>query len=270
MNIAVCSQLGGAILFAGWALVRSDGMPGGADVFWAAVSGAGAGIGVAALYEGMRLCRIAVVVPVTSIVSVALPFLASVIVLDERISPPLMVAALLLIPATWLLSRPANTTATPASRAAAPPDLGLQQISPSNATAVGFGLVAGLGYATQLFALSRITSPEPAIPMLIGQLVSLIPLVFLLRYRTGRWLPSGGTTTLSKAAVVGGLAALAMISYLYATREAELAPVMIAIALYPAVPVLLALLILKERLSKPQTAGLGIAAIVLPVINVAG
>lgn len=271
MNIAVCSQLGGAILLAGWAFVRSDGWPGGQDLLWAVVSGIGAGIGVASLYEGMRLCRISVVVPVTSIVSVALPFLASVLILRDQINAPLMLAALLLVPATWLLSRPARTPNAKISPLGEDHVSGLpQKPPPSNATAVAFGLVAGLGYATQLFALSQISSPEPAAPMLIGQIVSVVPLALLLYYRSGRWLPSGGGTTLSKAAVVGGLAALAMVSYLYATREAALAPVMIAIALYPALPVILALVVLKERLSKPQIGGLGIAAVVLPLINLAG
>lgn len=270
LNIAVTSQLGGAVLLCGWAISRFNGWPGEEDFLWAVLSGLGAGIGVAALYEGMRVCRISVVVPVASIVSVALPFLVSVAILGDRIDLPLIVAALLLVPATWLLSRPASASkATVLSPAGGPSDRPPQETSPNNATAVVFGLVAGLGYATQLFALSRIASHEPATPMLIGQIVSLVPLFFLLYNRSGRWLPRGGAT-LSKAALVGGLAALAMVSYLYATREADLAPVMIAVALYPALPVVLALVVLKERLSKPQLGGLAIAAIVLPLINLAG
>lgn len=268
MNIAMSSQLGGAIMFGGWAFVRSEGGLSGEDLLWAAVSGVGAGIGVAALYEGMRLCRISVVVPVTSIVSVALPFLASVLILGERIGVALIVAALLLIPATWLLSRPVKMLhGDPSSRRQDDDSPPQQKFTAGNAGAAGFGVVAGLGYATQLFALSRIASPEPAVPMLIGQLVSVVPLALLLYGRSGRWLPSGGRTTVSRAAMVGALAALAMTLYLFATREASLAPVMIAIALYPALPVILAVLVLKERLSRAQVSGLGIAAIVLPLIN---
>lgn len=275
MNVAVCSQAGGAVLFLIWALLTWESRPESTDVVWAGVSGAGAGMGVGALYEGMRACRISVVVPVTSIVSVAVPFLLSVLVLGDHVDGLLIVAALLLLPATWLLSRPTNTPGTapttgnpPSTSVSAP--AAAQDRSSANVTAVVYGLTAGLGYATQLFALSRITSIEPASPMLIGQLVSIVPLLLMLRFRSRRFCPFGVTANLSKAAMVGSLAALAMISYLYATREAALAPVMIAIALYPALPVLLALLVLKERLSGSQITGLAIAALVLPLINIAG
>ncbi|GAA1541802.1 MULTISPECIES: EamA family transporter [Brevibacterium] len=275
MNVAVCSQTGGAVLFLIWALLTWESWPDGTDVVWAGVSGAGAGMGVGALYEGMHACRISVVVPVTSIVSVAVPFLLSVLVLGDHVDGRLIVAALLLVPATWLLSRPINTPRT-APTAGNPPSTPVsapaaaQDRSSANVTAVVYGLIAGLGYATQLFALSRITSTEPASPMLISQLVSIVPLLLMLRTGSGRFWPFGATTSLSKATMIGGLAALAMISYLYATREAALAPVMIAIALYPALPVLLALLVLKERLSGPQVIGLAITALVLPLINIAG
>lgn len=106
--------------------------------------------------------------------------------------------------------------------------------------------------------------------MLVGQLVSVIPLGMILWIKADRapvaliYRDRGRAV---KATAVGVLAALAMVSYLYATREANLAPVMVAIALYPAVPVVLALVVLKERLSLTQISGLTIAAVVLPLIN---
>lgn len=269
--VAVCSQLGGAVLFLVWAgvayaVLSASGRewPQGADLLWAGISGIGAGAGVGILYEGMRRCRLTVVVPVTSIVSVALPFTLSVMVLGDPVDPALVVAALLLIPATVLLSRPTRV-ARAARRTSDEPLSG-------NATATFFGLAAGLGYAVQLFSLSRISTSDPATPMLLGQLVSLIPLVAVLWIRTPRPFTTvlvHHPATALKAAMVGGLAALAMVSYLYATREAALAPVMVAIALYPALPVLLALIVLRERLSRTQVGGLLIAAVVLPLINVA-
>src|SRR5690625_1921365 len=98
-------------------------------------------------------------------------------------------------------SRATTSSASPAVRSS-------DETSPNTAIAGAFGVVAGLGYATQLFALSRISPPDPAILMLIGQTVSIIPLVVLLYCRSQRLLPIGGGASLSKAAIVGGLAAL--------------------------------------------------------------
>lgn len=274
MKVAIYSQAGGAVLFAAWAVTTWDTWPRSDDLIWGGISGLGAGVGVGALYEGMRAYRISVVVPVTSIVSVTVPFLLAILVLGDHVEPLLIVAAVALVPATWLLGRPStspkSSTTSPSESSPLRTVTAARRASNPNRAAVGYGLIAGLGYATQLFALSRLSSPEPAMPMLIGQLASFLPLLLLLGLRPIRDTSSGTGSAAGKAALVGGLAALAMVSYLYATREADaLAPVMVAIALYPALPVLLALLVLKERLSRLQVTGLAIAAVALPVINIA-
>lgn len=262
MSVAVYSQLGGVVFFLVWALetfwssAESETMSQ-QDLSWAAVSGLGAGVGVAALYEGMRQHNISLVVPVTSIVSVAAPFILSITVLDEPFQLHTAIAGLMLIPAIWLLSRPQRPTTRPSTQA---------QARCSNVVATGFGLIAGVGYATQLFALSQINSENPAEPLLTGQLVSLIPLMLLVLLRNTSLRIRKSTF---QAAAVGLMAALAMAFYLYATRHALLGPVMIAIALYPALPVVLALLFLKERLARAQVIGLSIAAIVVPVVTLA-
>jgi len=62
------------------------------------------------------------------------------------------------------------------------------------------------------------------------------------------------------AAGAGALDALANLAFLLAAREGNLAVVAVITALYPASTVLLARLVLGERLSRTQLAGLGIAA----------
>lgn len=264
MSVAVYSQAGGAVFFLAWALsifwIQGELEPmGDQDFGWAMLSGVGAGIGVAALYEGMRKHNISLVVPVTSIVSVAAPFILSITVLGEPLQLHTAAAGMMLLPAIWLLSRPSKQTPDPQKPRPVPE-------TPRNVFASLYGLIAGAGYATQLFALSQITSAAPAEPLLTGQLVSLVPLLALAWVRAA---PLRIKKATFQAAVVGVAAALAMAFYLYATRHALLGPVMIAIALYPAIPVLLALLVLKERLSRPQALGLAIAAIVVPVVSLA-
>ncbi|MGV9855448.1 EamA family transporter [Streptomyces sp. NPDC003442] len=58
------------------------------------------------------------------------------------------------------------------------------------------------------------------------------------------------------AAVAGALGTLATILYLLATRRESLSVAVVLSALYPAVPVLLALTFLRERITRPQAVGL--------------
>lgn len=67
------------------------------------------------------------------------------------------------------------------------------------------------------------------------------------------------------AAVVGGLAGLA---YLAATGLGQLAVIAVLAAMYPAVTVLLARILLGERWSRRQAAGMIIAGIAVLVIAV--
>lgn len=265
--VALCSQAGGALLMVAWVTVAPPAVPSAQDLVWAGASGIGAGCGVAAMYEGMRRSRISVVVPVTSVISVAAPLLASVVFLGDSVTVPVALAATALLPAAWLLSRPTRLSRTPEH---------LDGPCSGNTAAAGFGLMAGSGYALQLFALSQITQATPAAPMLIAQLVSLAPLTgfALVRFPTevtdvrsgmGR---SAGRLSLG-AAAVGALAGAAMIAFLYAARAGELPVVMVAIALYPALPVLLAVVVLGERLGRTQVTGLGILAFALPLISLA-
>lgn len=265
--VALCSQMGGVLLMGIWAVMTPYTVPSVHDLGWACVSGVGAGCGVAAMYEGMRRSRISVVVPVTSVVSVAAPFLASAVFLGATITVPTAAAAGALVPAAWLLSRPTSSTRSSGQRDGS---------RSGNIVAATFGLMAGSGYALQLFSLSQITQASPAVPMLVAQLVSLVPLIGLATagLRTRLRTPLSGTPHTVRrlavaAAAVGTLAGAAMIAFLYATRAGELPVVMVAIALYPALPVLLAMLVLRERLGRAQLIGLGILAVALPLISLA-
>jgi drug/metabolite transporter (DMT)-like permease len=66
------------------------------------------------------------------------------------------------------------------------------------------------------------------------------------------------------AGVNGGVAALALVCYLLATREQLVTVAVVLSSLYPAIPVLLGITVLRERLGGRQVAGLaGSAAAVL-------
>jgi len=69
-------------------------------------------------------------------------------------------------------------------------------------------------------------------------------------------------------AAAGALGALAALSFLRATGQGQLAAVAVLTALYPAVTIALARLVLGERWKRAQGAGLAAAALSLAIISV--
>jgi drug/metabolite transporter (DMT)-like permease len=66
----------------------------------------------------------------------------------------------------------------------------------------------------------------------------------------------------------GALGTIAIALYTLATREQLLSLAVVLTALYPAIPVLLGVTVLHERLSRAQTIGLVCAAAAIALISV--
>jgi uncharacterized membrane protein len=256
-GVAVVGQAGGTILVLAVALVAAAGHAQspvlaapdvtGAALGWGALSGVGTGIGVAYLYRGLATGQMSVVVPLSDVAAVAIPVLVGVIVLRERpgLLPWLGVGAAL--PALWLVSRqrqPANGSA-PASGA-------------------GYGLLAGVGFALQFLAISRIDPAAGLWPILAARLAATMTIVPTA-------LAAGASLRVPRrlvwpALVVGASGSVAIVLYLVATREQLMALATVLAALYPAVPVVLAVVFLGERPTWAQTLGLSLTAVAITMI----
>jgi drug/metabolite transporter (DMT)-like permease len=79
--------------------------------------------------------------------------------------------------------------------------------------------------------------------------------------RLGETRPS-----LPASAAAGALDSLANFAFLFAVRDGELAVVAVITALYPAGTVLLARVVLSERIGRMQLAGLGLAAVAVSLL----
>jgi drug/metabolite transporter (DMT)-like permease len=130
-----------------------------------------------------------------------------------------------------------------------------------------YGVVSGLGFALLFIALDRAGTRSGAWPLVPGQLVSLVPVApFAYRGLRGAGRPSRATTALIVGA--GVLSATANLLFLAATGHGELAIVAVVTALYPAVTVILARLLLFERWNRLQAVGLAIAALAIILVSI--
>ena len=238
VTVALAGQAGGfLVLLAVAPFVPGD--PTGGDLAWSALSGVGTGLAMVFLYRGLSRGAMSVVVPVTAVGGLALPVLVGIALLGDRPSPLGIAGMVLAVPALWLVSW-----------------------SPGRTKAAGSvdGLVAGLGVAVQYLALAQ-AGPESGIwPVVAGRLAAV--LAILPWYRRDTRPPVG-------AWLIGVCAALALVAYLLATRLQLVSIAVVLSSLYPAIPVLLGLTVLREKLTWARAAGLFGAAAATALITLA-
>jgi drug/metabolite transporter (DMT)-like permease len=236
MTVSLYAQVAGTVVTVPFAALAGSGTPTAAALGWGALSGAGTGVGVAFLYRAMGKGPMSLVVPASDVAAVVLPVLFGLILLGQRLSFAALAGVCCAVPALWLVSR--SRGSGPGHTAAGIPD----------------AFIAGLGFAVQFVALSRIPAEAGFWPVVLSRAVSVVAIAGLVTATRAPWrLPS---RVVAPAAFAGACGSAAIVLYLVAAQRQVLAVATVLAALYPAVPVLLALVFLRERLSRAQVAGL--------------
>lgn len=254
VTVAAWAQAGGTLVSLVPALVTRDTAAPPSALMWGALSGLGTGVGVACLYWSMARGPMSVVVPVSDVTAVGVPVLAGLALLGDRPSPPALTGIALGLPAVWLVSRGGGSGGAGGGRAAGPP-------------ALLAALVAGLGIALHFVALARIPAAAGWWPVVLSRALSVAVVLALLPVaRAPLALP---VRPAAGALAAGALGTAATVLYLLATRQEPLSIAVVLSALYPVVPVLLALTVLRERITGAQTAGLlgALAAVALIALD---
>lgn len=225
-------------------------MPATRDLAWGAASGIGSGAGTFFLYRGLAAGRMGVVAPLSAVGAAVVPVLVGV-ALGERPAPAAWAGVALAFPAIVLVSRePSAQLTRPAAGRA-----GLRD-----------GLLAGGGFGLLFVALGQVPEDAGLWPLAFGQVTSLLILA------AGAWLASSGRHPAPRRVVAGALAAgllaaAATGAYQLATYGELVSVAAVLTSLYPAVTVALAAVVLHERASRVQAAGLALAAVAVVLIT---
>ena len=219
------------------------------DIAYAAGAGVGSAAGVSLLYRGLTVGKMGVVAPITGVGAVAIPVLVSTASGD---APPLVawLGIGLALVAIVLVSRERSVEPTATARVSLPAGM---------LEAVGSGLGFGVLF-TLLGRTDEATNLWPLVPLKLTSVAVILLAILVTRSPTG--VPRQVWPHL---AGIGLLDNLANVAYLLSTRHGLLALVAVISALYPVATVLLARLVLDEKLRRHQTIGLALAggAIVL-------
>jgi drug/metabolite transporter (DMT)-like permease len=242
-SVAVVGQSSSTVCTALVALFVA-GSPTAADFRWAVLAGVGAGIGTGFLYRGLSSGRMGVVAPVSAVGAAVVPVLAGTVT-GERPSALVWLGILAAMPGIWLVS------STPDDR---------------GSVAAGFvdGVLAGLGFGVLFAALGQVPDTAGWWPLATSQLVSVASVVALAVVMRTAWVPRGRAVRL--AALTGPLGASATAAFLLASQQGLLTVAGVLSSLYPASTVLLAALVLHERVHRAQGVGLGLCAVAVACV----
>jgi drug/metabolite transporter (DMT)-like permease len=225
-------------------------------VGWAAGSGVCGACGLVAFYAGFASAPISVVAPVAALVSAVLP-LGVAVVGGERPRGGVIAGGLICLVAIVLVSaQPAELAASGRPAAA------------SRLRALGFGLAAGAGFGLFFIFLKDAGQSGVLWPVAISRSAGTV-VAFGIALATGtRLWPRRDSVVTRIALVSGAIDAAANVCYVLATRAGLFGLAVVITSLYPGMTVLLARLLLSERMSWLQRAGLLLAAAGVVLVTV--
>lgn len=243
--VVAVSQSVGLLLLILLALMFNEPLP---DIHYLAL-GAAAGLvgeaGLLALYRGLAIGRMGVVAPLSAVISAIIPVVFSCIV--EGLPAPLQMAGILLgLASVWLVSRP-------------PGSLGFQ------AAEVGLAFLAGLAFGGFFILIDLFSSEAVFWPLASGRIASVLAIIIFLTI-SRRW-EAVQVRQIPLMVLVGILDTLGNLFFAIATRTGRLDLTSVLGSLYPAGTVLLARVILKERMARLQWAGVALALSAIVLIS---
>ncbi len=249
--IVVTSQGCGLTLLALSLPLLPEATPSARDLFWGGVAGLAGGVGVTLLYRALAVGRMAVVAPTTAVCAVMIPVVTGVL-LGERLAPLTILGVAMAIIAIVLVSQQQEASGY------GPPRAG--KLPPGVALALPSGVAIGLFF----LALAETEAQAGLWPLLAARAVS-VTLFAVIGLVSGR--PLRLTAPVARITAAGGVIDMvANALYLLATRYGPLSIAVTLSSLYPASTVILARMVLGERLTRWQVSGVVCAVLAVALI----
>jgi len=250
--LAVTVPAGAAVMVAaglvtgGWGAVATPSAAG-----WAAAAGACGALGLVAFYAAFAAAPMSVVAPVAALISTVLP-VGIAVAEGERPTPGVAAGAVICIAAVVLVSLGQR----PDDGAGGGPGHGLR--------GVGYAVCAGAAFGLFFLFLKNAGASGVIWPVAIARLAGAVvafACCAVTRIRPLGWGRGRASRAVFGIALASGAVdAAANVCYVLATRAGLFGVVVVITSLYPGMTVLLARVVLGERMRWVQRAGLALAA----------
>jgi uncharacterized membrane protein len=212
------------------------------DWLWSAVAGLAGAIGLLLLYRALAEGRMSVAAPVSALLAASLPVFVGIF-LDGNPGAWVLLGFILALAAVWLVSGGQGLTASFDD---------LRQPA-----------IAGVAFGTFFICLERASHTSLLWPLIAVRLVSITSMLGYALITRQDWIPK--RESLVPIILSSVLDTLGNAAYALSARTGRLDVAAVLSSLYPGATVLLAWVVLKERISRVQIFGilLALGAIIL-------
>jgi drug/metabolite transporter (DMT)-like permease len=243
LAVVLWSQPLGAAIALGLAFAWGESVPPPGDIAWAALAGLCGPTALVFFYRGLATGRMGVVAPVAGVLGATVPVVSAAI--TQGLPAPLQVAGIALaLIAVVVVTR-------------------VEDGGDGRDSGVRLAILAGLGFGAFFVLLGRMESHAVFAPFVVVRLVATLVMLAVVRLGRANWRiirPSYVPVLIAGTLDLGG-----NLWYLLAAQQGRIDVAAVLSSLYPVVTILLAAVLLRERIGRIQGLGIvmAVAAIVL-------
>ena len=223
----------------------AGGNPTTTDFVWAAAAGVLGGTATGFFYRGLARGQMGIVAPVSAVGTALVPVLVG-LGTGEHPSAMAMIGVAVAFPGIWLLSTVRD--ADPSDRRSGLPD----------------AAAAGGLYGLMFVCMDQIGHGAGLTPLVVLEVATVPGMILAAFIARESWLPRTGYPW--RAAWLGPIVAIALAAFQIALRHGFLTVVAVIGSLYPASTVLLAVVLLRERVLVHQVVGLVLAGVAVALV----
>lgn len=245
-HVLTISALSGLLVLILAALVKHELFPSLNGMLWAMLAGISGAVGIAGLYRALSTGHAALVAPLTGVIAAVLPVLYGILFTGWP-TPAQLLGFALAILGIWLMST--------------------KSVSTSGATRQEFLLacLAGVGFGGFFIFLGQVEPGKIFTPLIVARVFTVFTgLILVLRSR----LPLPALASNPLALLAGLLDAGGNLFYILAKQFIRLDIAAVLASFYPATTVLLAAILLKQKVTRTQWLGLILCLAAISLVTI--
>jgi drug/metabolite transporter (DMT)-like permease len=243
-GVVAVTQASGMVAALIAAVLRGEPVPQGADLVVSATAGLCGVVGITALYRGLAVGRMGVVAPMTGVLAAVIPVCFGFL-RDGVPRPATVVGIVVALVAVVLVTRSPGHDDRP--------------------TGAKWGLLAGIAIGLFNVAVGNLSSAGAFGPLAVMRLVQACVLVGLIVAWRQPWRVR--RDDVAKLMGVGLLDMAGNVSFILAAQTGALAVASVLSSLYPVTTVVLAIGVLRERLTRSHFVGILLTVVAIALIS---